>query len=144
MKRKQCSLKSVANIASANYIDTTRGQLKLYHIVTQFGFFHISKQIVMCVKNYGKIERLVIEIIETSKKSDWLSSTLVKKKCKGYVLFDMTISSNVEYNRFCISKISWKDDTLLCQFTIQVSSDGSWLISSVENSYQHLWISQKN
>ena len=41
----------------------------------------------------------------------------------------MTVSNNVEHNRFCISKISWKDDIPVCQFTLQVSSDGSWLIS---------------
>ena len=41
----------------------------------------------------------------------------------------MTVSSNVEHNRFCISKISGKDDIPVCQFTLQVSSDGSWLIS---------------
>ena len=41
----------------------------------------------------------------------------------------MTVSSNVEHNRFCISKISSKDDIPVCQFTLQVSSDGSWLIS---------------
>ena len=107
-------------------------------------FPHCETDCHVCKKNTVRSKGLSLKSIQTSKKSDWLSSTLVKKKCKGYVLFDMTISSNVEYNRFCISKISWKDDTLLCQFTIQVSSDGSWLISSVENSYQHLWISQKN
>ena len=53
----------------------------------------------------------------------------MKKKCKEYELFDTTVSSNVEHNRFCISKISWKDDIPVCQFTLQVSSDGSWLIS---------------
>ena len=41
----------------------------------------------------------------------------------------MTVSSDVEHNRFCISKISWKDDIPECHFTIQVSSDGPWLIS---------------
>ena len=53
----------------------------------------------------------------------------MKKKCKEYGLFDMTVSSNVEHSRFCISKTSSKDDIPVCQFTLQVSSDGSWLIS---------------
>ena len=33
------------------------------------------------------------------------------------------------WNRFCISEISWNVDIPVCQFTLQVSSDGSWLIS---------------
>ena len=60
----------------------------------------------------------------------------MKKKCKGYGLFDMTVSSNMELYRLCISKISWKDDIPVCQFTLQVRLvsgflvDGSWLIST--------------
>ena len=33
------------------------------------------------------------------------------------------------WNRYCISEISWNVDIPVCQFTLQVSSDGSWLIS---------------
>ena len=53
----------------------------------------------------------------------------MKNKFKEYGLSDMTVSNNVEHNRFCISKITWKDDIPVCQFTLQVSSDGSWLIN---------------
>ena len=45
----------------------------------------------------------------------------------------MTVSGNVEHNRFCISKISWKNEIPVCQFTLLVSSDGSWLISAFNN-----------
>ena len=83
----------------------------------------------VCKKTTVQSKGLSLKSIQISKKSDWLSSTLVKKKCKEYELFDTTVSSNVEHNRFCISKISWKDDIPVCQFTLQVSSDGSWLIS---------------
>ena len=38
---------------------------------------------------------LSLKSIQTSKNSDWPSSTLVKKKCKEDGLFDMTVSSNV-------------------------------------------------
>ena len=41
----------------------------------------------------------------------------------------MTVSINVDQNRFCISKISWKADIPVCQFALQVNSDGSGLIS---------------
>ena len=60
----------------------------------------------------------------------------MKKKCKGYGLFDMTVSSNMKLYRLCISKISWKDDIPGSQFTLQVRLvsgflvDGSWLIST--------------
>ena len=48
----------------------------------------------------------------------------------------MTVSSNMKLYRLCISKISWKDDISVCQFTLQVRLvsgflvDGSWLIST--------------
>ena len=56
----------------------------------------------VCKKTMVRSKDLSLKSKQTSKKSGWLSSTLKKKKCKEYGLFDMTVSSNVEYNRFCI------------------------------------------
>ena len=90
---------------------------------------HCKTSCHVCKKTMVRSKDLLLKPKQTSEKSGWLSSTLKKKKCKEYGLFDMTVSSNVEYNRFCISKISLKHDILVCQFILQVSGDGSWLIS---------------
>ena len=52
----------------------------------------------VCKKTTVWSKRLSLKSTQISKKSGWLSSFLVKKKCKKYGLFGMTVSGNVEHN----------------------------------------------